>query len=50
MSDDEGKEPIQLGKLTFDAIIDGVDAKLRENPPEKLSNDGSGSSSACEGE
>ena len=50
MSDDEGKEPIQLGKRTLDAIIEGVVAKLRESPPEKRPNEGSGSSSAGKGE
>ena len=35
VSDDEGAEPIQLGKWTLDAIIEGVVAKQRESPPEK---------------
>ena len=38
MADDEETEPIQLGKRTLDAIIDGVAAKLREAPPRKRSN------------
>ena len=50
MSDDEGKEPIQLGKWTLDAIIEGVATKLRESPPVKRPNDGSSSSSAGKGE
>ena len=50
MSDDEGKEPIQLGKRTLDAIIEGVVTKLRESPPVKRPNDGSSSSSAGKGE
>ena len=50
MSGNEGKEPIQLGKRTLDAIIKGVVAKLRESPPEKRPNEGSGSSSAGKGE
>ena len=50
MSDDEVQEPIQLGKRTLDAIIDGVVAKLRESPPEKRLNEGAGSSSGGIGE
>ena len=51
MSDEEETEPIQLGKRTLDAIIEGVAAKLRENPPSgKRSKDGSGPSSAGKGE
>ena len=38
MSDDESGEPLQLGKRTVDAIIEGVAAKLRESPPEKRPN------------
>ena len=50
MSEDKGEEPIQLGKRTLDAIIEGVAAKLRESPPEKRPKDRSGSSSAGKGE
>ena len=50
MSDEEGREPLQLGKRTLDAIIEGVVAKLRESPPEKRFNDGAGSSGADKGE
>ena len=50
MSNDEEREPIQLGKRTLDAIIDGVVAKLRESPPEKQCNKGAGSSSGGKGE
>ena len=32
MSEDEGEEPIQLGKRTLDVIIERVAAKLRESP------------------
>ena len=35
MSEGEGEQPIQLGKRTLDAIIEGVAAKLRETPPSK---------------
>ena len=50
MSDNEDKEPIQLGKHTLEAIVDGVVAKLQESPPEKRSKDGSTSSGGSEGE
>ena len=50
MSDAVGKEPIQLGKRTLDAIIDGVVVKLRESPPEKQINEDAGSSSGGKGE
>ena len=50
MSDDEDNEPIQPGKRTLEAIVDGVVAKLRESPPEKRAKDGSTSSSGGEGE
>ena len=50
MSKDEDREPIQLGKWTTDAIIEGVVAKLWESPPSKRPCDGSGSSSAGLGE
>ena len=43
MSDDESQDgvtPIQLGKRTLDAIIEGVAAKLRDSPPTKRSDTG----------
>ena len=50
MSDEEENEPVQLGKRSLDAIIEGVVARLRDSPPEKRLNDGSGSSSTGKGE
>ena len=49
MSDDKNGEPLQSGKRTLDAIIEGVAAKLRESPLEKWPNTEPGSSSKGKG-
>jgi hypothetical protein len=50
MSDEEEIEPVQLGKRSLDAIIEGVVARLRDGPPEKRVNKDTGSSSTGKGE
>lgn len=50
MSDSEDIEPIQLGKMTLDAIIEGVAVKLKESPPAKRTDNGPSSSGPGKGE
>ena len=46
--DDEEMEPIQLGKRTLEAIVDGVVVKLQESTPAKSTKDGSTSPAKAE--
>ena len=50
ISEKAENEPVQLGKRSLDAIVEGVVARLQDSPPEKRLNEGSGSSSAGKGE
>ena len=50
MSDSEEVGHIQLGKRSLEAIIEGVAAKLREDPPAKRANTAASSSGTGNGE